>query len=117
MLTEAASLALTLSPKSRLIPDTATTRAVASQLRAEGVPVKTAKKGEDIGVDTTAANSRCTARLATRVRAAGRRAKRAALLTRLDPRSKRLGPTGVAPAQQFGQTATGMRTLNANHSS
>jgi hypothetical protein len=100
-------LKLTISNKTMVVPDNEHTQKIARVLNRAGIPMKTAAKGVDIGVDTSSGTVRTTAKQAERVREGKRRANRAETLAKVDHRAKLLGLTNINPAQAHGYTAVG----------
>ena len=63
-------LKLTISKKSTSVPFNVHTKQISDELRQDGIFIKAAATGIDIGVDTTAANKRSTAHQNARVKKA-----------------------------------------------
>ena len=76
------------------------------------MPLKVAKHGVDIGIDTSAAHKRSTAKQKQRVRETHKRAKRTGYIAKTRHKARRMALTGVATAQRYGHTAIGMSKTN-----
>ena len=72
------------------------------------------KEGVDIGVDTSSAANRTTAKQRERVNACKKRANRAKCLSRRNIKARKLALTAVKPSQVYGQTAIGMSPSMVN---
>ena len=110
----ARGLLLTISDKTTAVPDSNATRKFASMAQRLNIPMKVAKEGVDIGVDTSSASRRTTKKQKARITQTRHRATRVALLARKTTRVRRLAMTGVKPAQSFGHTAAGMAPTTIN---
>ncbi len=105
---EVADLDLRLSDKSVLIPASSNVvREIVRGLRNEGVKIKAANAGEDVGIATTGGTRRCAATLNERIRKARARAQRVGYLCTKVKSAAKLGRTGVQPMQQHGHQACG----------
>ena len=65
---EVKRLDLTLSDKSKVLPDSHATRRAVTILNKEGVPIKVAKIGDDVGVEMAAGARRVAATLNNRIK-------------------------------------------------
>jgi hypothetical protein len=101
-------LKLDISNKSCAVPENDTTRKLARILTQSGIPIKTARAGVDIGVDTAAGVRRSTAKQAERIKNTSKTSARVKMLSRINNKVKRLAVTGVKPMQNYAYTAIGM---------
>lgn len=77
-----------------------------------GVPLAVKKHGVDIGIDTSVANRRSTAKQKQRIRDTQKRACRTGYIAKIRHKARRMAVTGVATAQRYGHTAIGMSKTN-----
>ncbi len=105
---EVADLDLRLSDKSVLVPASSrVVREIVSGLRSEGIKIRAANTGDDVGVATTGGTRRCAATLNARIKRARARAQRVGYLCTKVKSAAKLGRTGVQPMQQYGHQACG----------
>jgi len=108
---EVKRLHLKLSDKSTLLPQNEGARAVAAILSAEGIPVKTATTGDDVGVQMSGSKVRRAKTLNTRIKVKCRdRAKRTRALVKTNRKAMKLTMTGTHPTQSYGHVAQGAST-------
>ena len=101
-------LQMGISGKSTVVPNSTEAKSFARIVNRSGIPMKAAAQGVDIGVDTSAANVRCTRKQRQRVSATVKNARRVSRLARKHRKARRLANTGVNPKQVYGHTAVGM---------
>ena len=101
-------LRLQISGKSVALPDTTEARRLVRICNKHGIKIKSAREGVDIGIGTSAATKRTTAKLRKRVNATRKRAKRCGVLSRCRVGARRLALTGVHLGQSYGSTVVGM---------
>jgi hypothetical protein len=101
-------LSLTLSDKSKLIPETPTPIKVAKQLPKEGIPISTDDTADDVGVQLAGGAMRAETTLNERIYAKGApRARRIRGLVMVNAEAKKLTMPGVQPTQSYGHVAMG----------
>ncbi len=105
---QAAELGIKLSGKSVLLPaGDADVEAIADKLQKEGVPIRTARVAEDLGVQCSAGRRRNTAALKKRIKNTAKKVDRLHHLMRKNGRAARLGQPGLGPKQSYGHQAQG----------
>ena len=92
---------------------------VAKLLRQQGIDIKSATRGEDLGVSTVGGHTRTVASATKRAAKATTRASRVGRLARANPRAAQLFQTGVRPQQAYDLPVLGagpqqLKRLTAN---
>ena len=96
------------SDKNVIIPPGMPAKVVQGALLEQGVIVRIAAHGKDVGVDITGGHKKLTKTLDGRANAVAKRARNVHELTKHNSRAKVPGPTGVETAQVYGGTAVGV---------
>ena len=107
-------LKMEISSKSIVVPNSGAAKRIASILENIGIPLKTGRQGVDIGVDTSSAATRATAKQQERLNDGSKKAKRSETLSRKNSGARELAITGVQPTQTYGITAIGMAPTSTN---
>ena len=107
-------LKLDISDKSVVVPDNWAAANFAKLAERDGIPLKVAKEGVDIGVDAASAAKRVVTKQQERIGACKKKAKRACYLSRRNKRARKLAITAIKPAQLYGHTAVGMSPSSVN---
>ena len=101
-------LSLTLSEKSKLIPETPSKIKVAKQLAKEGIPINTDDTADDVGVQQAGGAMRVETTLNDRIFGKGApRARRIRGLVMVNAEAKKLAMPGVQPTQSYGHVSMG----------
>ncbi len=103
------SLDICLSGKSVLLPaGDPTTERIASELRKEGVMIRTCRTADDLGVGCTAGRGRTTKTMKKRLNTAAVKASRIHRMAKVNKTAAKLAGPGVIPTQSCGHQAQGV---------
>ena len=96
------ALHMQCSDKNVIIPEGVPASIVQRALLEEGGKVNIMNHGVDMGTDVTAGKRRSVTKLKEREQTGRKKAKSVSVLSRIDPRYKTMGKTGVMPTSTYG---------------